>query len=29
MNLKDMKSSTVSLVVSPIEDIQGYVERNK
>ena len=29
MNLKDMKSSTVSLLVTPIEDIQTYVERNQ
>lgn len=29
MNLKDMKSSTVSLLVTPIEDVQSYVERNK
>ena len=26
MNLKDMKSTTVSLVVTPIEDVGGYVE---
>lgn len=26
MNLKDMKSSTVSLLITPIEDVQSYVE---
>lgn len=29
MNLKDMKSSTVSLLITPIEDVQSYVERNQ